>query len=163
MNKPHFSRKSRGGFTLVEVVISMGIMIVTLVPMLGLMANGLTQLGSNLDKNQAVNICQQVFVAAQQQSFSALAQTANAGSTTTTYFSAEGDVVPSGSANIVYTANIKYTASVVTASTTPPMVTLAIKILKTPGGNVPTNAKPIASFVGTVSCSDISGYNAGTD
>lgn len=162
MNKPPFSRKSQSGFTLVEVVISMGIMIVTLVPMLGLMANGLTQLGSNLDKNQAVNICQQVFVAAQQQSFSALVQTANSGTPTTTYFSAEGDVVPAGSANIVYTATIKYSVSTVTAATTPPLVTLAIKILKTPGGNAGTG-KPVASFVGTVSCQDISGYNAGTD
>ncbi len=36
------------------------------------------------------------------------------------------------------------------------------KIFKTPGGSA-GNGNPVASFVGTVSCPDISGYNAGTD
>ena len=159
MNKLPFSKKSRG-FTLVEVCISMGIMTVTLVPLLGLMANGLTQVGSNIDKNQAVNICQQVYVAAQQQSFSNLATLA--GTTQPFYFTAEGDsVATAGSANIVYTAKVTFSASAATAPT-PPLVTLVIKILKTPGGSAGTG-NPVASFVGTVSCPDVSGYNAGTD
>jgi hypothetical protein len=34
--------------------------------------------------------------------------------------------------------------------------------MKTPGGSAGTG-NPVASFVGTVSCQDVSGYNAGTD
>jgi uncharacterized protein (TIGR02598 family) len=161
MKKLPFSRKSPG-FTLVEVCLSMAIMTVTLVPLLGLMANGLTQVGSNIDKNQAVNICQQVYVAAQQQSFSNLVSAAGTSTPASFYFTAEGDpVTTAGSANIVYTAIVTYTTNQVTAPT-PPLVTLAIKILKTPGGAAGTS-NPVASFVGTVSCPDISGYNAGTD
>jgi len=145
------------GFTLVEVCIAMGIMTIALVPLLGLMANGLMQVGTNIDNVQAVNICQQVFVAAQQQSFSQLATTSGYN----TYFTASGDRVAAGSANIVYTAAVTCTTSPVTAPT-PPLVTLSIKVLKTPGGSAGTG-NPVASFVGTVSCPDISGYNAGTD
>ena len=151
-----FPRRNHG-FTLVEVCIAMGIMTVALVPLLGLMANGLMRVGSNIDNVQAVNISQQVFVAAQQQSFSQLAATTSY----QTYFTAEGDAVPAGSPSIVYTASVTCTNSAVTAPT-PPLVTLSIKILKTPGGSVGTG-NPVASFVGTVSCPDISGYNAGTD
>ena len=165
MNKLPFPKKSRG-FTLVEVCISMGILTVTLVPLLGLMANGLSQVGSNIDKNQAVNICQQVFVGAQQQSFSQLVQLATAtapANTTSTYFTAEGDSVPSGNSSIVYTAYVTYSSNGATKPT-PPLVTLQIKIQKTPGGNLPPGNPPaVASFVGTVSCPDVSGYNAGTD
>lgn len=160
MNKLPFSKKSRG-FTLVEVCISMGILTVTLVPLLGLMANGLSQVGSNIDKNQAVNICQQVYVGAQQQSFSQLVN--EAGTTVPTYFTAEGDSVPAGSSSIVYTAYVTYSSNGATKPT-PPLVTLQIKIQKTPGGIVPPgNPAAVATFVGTVSCPDVSGYNAGTD
>ena len=166
MNKPpttipRFSRKSRG-FTLVEVCISMGIMTVALVPLMGLMANGLMQVGTNIDSNQAVNICQQVFVAAQQQSFSQLVQTAGATTPTYSYFTAEGDSVAAGSPSIVYTAAVTCTTNTVTAPT-PPLATLVIKIRKTPGGNNVSGNSSVATFVGTVSCPDISGYNAGTD
>src|SRR6187402_3961077 len=89
------SRFSRG-FTLVEVCLSLGIMTITLIPLLGLMANGLTQVGTNIDSNQAVNICQQVFVAAQQESFSELVQSASNATSETSYFTASGDSVPTG-------------------------------------------------------------------
>jgi uncharacterized protein (TIGR02598 family) len=165
MIKPRSKKSS--GFTLVEVVISMGIMTVTLVPLLGLMANGLSQVGSNIDKNQAVNICQQVFVGAQQGSFTQLVAASVPPSSTATpvpfYFTAEGDSDPAGSASIVYTANVTYTAPAV-SKPTPPLVTLQIRILKTPGGNMPPgNPAPVASFVGTISCPDLSGYQLGTD
>lgn len=156
MKAPRFSRRN-SGFTLVEVCLALGIMTLTLVPLLGLMANGLTQVGSNLDKVQAVNICQQVFVAAQQQSFSQLADTTSY----QTYFTAEGDLVAAGSPGIVYTASVTCTTNTVTAPT-PPLVTLSIKVLKTPEGSAGTG-NPVASFVGSVSCPDLSGYNAGTD
>lgn len=151
------SSRRRGGFTLVEVCLALGIMAFTMIPLIGVMALGLGQVRNNIDNNQAVNICQQVFVAAQQQSFSQLATTSGYKS----YFTADGDPVPAGNPNIVYTANVTCTINSVTAPT-PPLVTLAIKILKTPGG-VTGTGNPIASFVGTVSCPDISGYNAGTN
>ncbi len=154
-------RNLRGsGFSLVELCIAMGIMTVALVPMLGLMANGLVRVGSNIDNVQAVNICQQVFVAAQQQSFYQL----STGGNYQTYFTASGDSVPAGSSNIVYTAAVTCTNSAVTGTVTPPLVTLSIKIYRTPGGTAITGtSKPVTAFVGAVSCPDVSGYNAKTD
>jgi uncharacterized protein (TIGR02598 family) len=154
--------RSRGnlGFTLVELCLAIGIMTVALVPMLGLMANGLVGVGSNLDNVQAVNICQQVFVAAQQQSFYQL----STGGNYQAYFTASGDSVPAGSSSIVYTAAVTSTTSTVTAASTPPLVTLSIKIYRTPGGiSISSSGKPVSVFVNAVSCPDISGYNAKTD
>jgi uncharacterized protein (TIGR02598 family) len=154
-----FPRRS-SGFTLVELCIAMGILTIALVPMLGLMANGLMRVGSNIDNVQAVNICQQVYVAAQQQSFYQL----STGGNYQTYFTASGDSVPAGSSNIVYTAAVTCTNSTVTGTITPPLVTLSIKIYRTPGGiAIGSNSKPVSAFVGAVSCPDVSGYVAHTD
>jgi uncharacterized protein (TIGR02598 family) len=153
-------RRRSLGFTLVELCIAMGILTVALVPMLGLMANGLVRVGSNIDNVQAVNICQQVFVAAQQQSFYQL----STGGNYQTYFTASGDSVPAGSSNIVYTAAVTCTNSAVTGTITPPLVTLSIKIYRTPGGiAIGSNSKPVSAFVGAVSCPDVSGYGAKSD
>src|ERR1700734_3420750 len=94
-------RRRNLGFTLAELCIAMGILTVALVPMLGLMANGLVRVGSNIDNVQAVHICQQVFVAAQQQSFYNLSQNASTGGNYSTYFTSSGDSVPANSSNIV--------------------------------------------------------------
>jgi len=158
MIKPSLTKKTRG-FTLVEVCIAMAIMTVTLVPLMGLMANGLVQVGSNLDHNQAVNICQQVFIAQQQQSFSQLV--ANSATPASFYFTAEGDSLPSASSpGVVYTATVTYSITPV-KSPTPPLVGLKIQIQKTPGGV--TTGPLVATFLGSVSCPDISGFNAKTD
>jgi uncharacterized protein (TIGR02598 family) len=164
VTRPGFKGSSRRrrnlGFTLVELCIAIGIMTVALVPMLGLMANGLVRVGSNIDNVQAVNICQQVFVAAQQQSFYQL----STGGNYQTYFTASGDSVPVGSSNIVYTAAVTCTNSIVTGTITPPLVTLSIKIYRTPGGiAIGSTSRPVSAFVGAISCPDVSGYNAKTD
>ena len=159
IKRPFSYQKS--GFTLVEVCIAMAIMTVTLVPLMGLMATGLVQVGSNLDHNQAVNICQQVYAGQQQQSFYQLANTATTGTPAYFYFTAEGDSLSSAtSPGIVYTATVTYSATTV-QSPTPPLVGLKIQIQKTPGGI--TTGPLVATFLGSVSCQDISGYNAKTD
>ncbi len=64
--EPLFRRTSRRayqrGFTLVEISMALGIMTITLIPLLGVMALGVGQVASNIDNNQAVNISQQVFL-----------------------------------------------------------------------------------------------------
>jgi uncharacterized protein (TIGR02598 family) len=178
---PRFAGKA-DSFTLVEVVVAMAIMTVTLVPLMGLMTGGLVEVGSNIDSNEAVDICQQVVTAAQQGSFSALAANANVGGvpmgsppTSTppptpipTYFTAEGDVAPAGSASIVYTASVTYMTNAVSTMQSsppyndPPLVTMVVQVLKTPHG-ITTKNPPVATFVGTIGCQDVSGFNAGTD
>ena len=148
------------GFTLVEVCISLAIMTVTVVPLLGLMAGGLAQVSSTIDNNQAANIAQQVFVNAQQTSFSTL----SASGGYTNYYTSEGDnvTVASPGTGIVYDAVVTCTPTAVTAPT-PPLVTVVVTVRKAPGGVDNPNSPNIAKFVGTVSCQDISGYNAKTD
>jgi len=170
LKDPRLARRA-DSFTLVEVVIAMAIMTVTLVPLMGLMTGGLVEVGTNIDNNQAVNICQQVVTAAQQGSFHALATNSAVGGPPTgippvsspaptpilSYFTAEGDVVATaGKANIVYTASVTYTTNAVT-SPTPPLITMVVQVQKTPAGHANNNA-PIATFVETISCQDCSGY-----
>ncbi len=155
--KTPFAGPARG-FTLVEVCLSLAIITVTLVPLLILMASGMLQIGTNIDKNQAANISQQVFIAARQGNFYNLSTTTGY----TNYFTAEGDSVSVGNPAIVYSAVVTCSTNTVTAPT-PPLVTLVIKVRKTPGGKDAPANPPIASFLGTVSCQDISGYNAKTN
>jgi uncharacterized protein (TIGR02598 family) len=166
-------RRVRGeaGFTLVEVCLALGIMAVTLIPLIGVMAMGLGQVRSNIDNNESVNISQQVFLEARQMSFSTLA----AKGTYYRYFSAQGDDLGTGtstssgltmanSSQIVYTAVVTVTAY--NSSTTPQalpggdtqqptLLTLTVQVRKTPGG-VYTAVNPVvATYVGMVSCNDL--------
>lgn len=164
-------RGNRGGFTLVEVCLAIGIMAVTLIPLIGVMAMGLGQVRTNIDNNESVNIAQQVFLEARQMNFNTLA----AKGTYYRYFSAQGDDLGTGaassagpsmanSAQIVYTAVVTVTAYN-TSSTTqalpggdtqqPTLLTLAVQVRKTPGGIYTTLNPVVASYVGMVSCDDL--------
>jgi len=164
-------RTHRSGFTLVEVCMAIGIMSVTLIPLLGVMAIGVGQVASNIDNNQAVNISQQVFTEARQMKYNALSvQTGYC-----RYFSAQGDdlgtttgTTPSApsavKSQVAYTAIVTITSgSSATPMTLPggdaaqsTLVTLSVKVVKTPSGIYnSTYSRAVSTFVGMVSCEDL--------
>ncbi len=156
----------QAGFSLVEVCVALGVLTVTMIPLMGLMTVELGQVGKNLDNNQAVNISQQVVVEAQQMTFSSLTALGGSNGTGTyqRYFSYQGDAETAGSSQIAYTAKVTVTTYSAGATTTalpggdatqPTLVTLAIQVRKTPGGiDAPTNPA-VANFVSMISCSDL--------
>ncbi len=163
--------RSQAGFTLVEVCLALGIMAVTLIPLIGVMALGLGQVRTNIDNNESVNIAQQVFLEARQMNFSTL----SAKGTYYRYFSADGEDIGSGTsksgastlsnrAQIVYTAVVSMTAYNA-ASTTQQLpggdspqstlLTLTVQVRKTPGGVYSTLTPVVSTYVGMVSCNDL--------
>lgn len=160
-------RAAAGGFSLVEVCLSLGIITVTVMPLLGVLAGSLGQLRSNMDRNQATNISQQLLLEAQQMDFKTLK---NKG-TYYEYFTEEGDNVNEGNPGIVYTAKITVTDPTSSRSNsaplqgvTPPAVStlaaLSVTIRKTPHGVDAAANAPLATYVNMVSCDDLSTLTA---
>ena len=165
------SRRTRAGFTLVEVCLAMGIMAFTLIPLIGLMAMGLGQVRTNIDSSESVNIAQQVFGEARQMNFSTLAGKGMY----YRYFSAQGDdlgtstssaagLTMANSSQIVYTAIVTVTAYNGTSTPQalpggdaqqPTLLTLSVQVRKTPGGMYTSTTPVVASYVGMVSCNDL--------
>ena len=159
-------RRGTRAFSLVEVCFALALMAAVLMPLLGLMANGMVQVNSNIDNVQSVNIAQQVFTAIHHGNFSSLAVSGSATTetspTTKYYFTAEGDSVPAGTSTIVYTAVVTCATNAV-ATPTPPMATLVLQVRRTPGGHDVSSNRPVATFLDAVSCKDLSGFVSGTD
>ena len=164
---PRFSRR-KSGFSLIEVCIAIGIITLTLIPMMGLMAVGVGQVSTNLDRNQAVTISQQVLIEAQQMAFTSLTALANSTGTGTyqRYFNYQGDAVAAGSSQIAYTANVTVTTFTTSTpssvpalpggdTTQPTLVTLTIQVRKTPSGIDATTNPNVAQFVSMISCNDL--------
>ncbi len=158
---------SSRGFSLVELCLSLGIISVSLMPLLGVLAGSLGQLRTNMDRNQAINISQQILLEAKQMDFAQL----KSKGTYTEYFTEEGDNVSANNPQIVYTAIVTVTdpasqsAPLQSGSLTVPappstLVALSVKIRKTPGGvDAPSNS-PVATYVNMVSCNDLSTLSA---
>jgi hypothetical protein len=153
------ARLRANSFTLVEVCLSLGILAITLVPLIALMANGLVHVRSNLDT------IQQEFTAAKNADFYTLSNETGY----IDYYTAEGDLalIPQTS---VFAAIVTCTTTPTTqanaAMPQPPLVTVTISVVRSAGNAVTpgtgTTLLPIVSFVGAVSCPDVSKYTAGT-
>jgi uncharacterized protein (TIGR02598 family) len=149
-------RSSSRGFTLLEVCISMGILTFAVVNLFALMVYGMGQVSSNIDRNQAVYISQQVVGEARQTPFSSLVSTSQSGAYQR-YFSSLGDSLNAGDPQIVYTAYVSLTQAPLPGGDTsqPTLMTVTIKVRKTPGGHDLAQNHSIATFVNMISCSDL--------
>ena len=100
LSRPPFNlcqrrRNGPAGFTLVEVVIAMGIVVVALIPLLGLMPMGLNTSRQAIDTTIQAQIVQHMTGLAQETDFSNLAQLNNNSGVNNTleYFDAYGNFV----------------------------------------------------------------------
>lgn len=134
---------ARAGFSLVEVVLAMGIVAVAFIPLLGLMPLGLSTSRQAIDTTIEAQIIQQMTSQAQQTDFSLLTTLNNnsllyfdANGNTTTSASAAiykaGFSVPTGSGN----ASLPGTTTLPGGASTQTLATITIYILSThsPGG-----------------------------
>ena len=155
------ARKGRGGFTLVEVCLAMGIMAFATTAMMGLLSTGITRLGGQMDVDQGQNILQQVLIEARQMPFPTLAGMG----TYKRYFTYEGDMYDTASSQIVYTAVITVRAPTVTpggGASSNTLATITVQIRKTPSGNDAPGNLPIANYVSMSSCPDLTLLASGT-
>jgi len=120
--------RRKGGFSLVEVVIAMGIIAFALVPMLGLVPMGLVTSRQAIDTTIEAQIVQQMTGQAQQTDFSSLGTMA---STTVTWFDANGNVTTA--ANAIYKASFSAPANTTLpgGTSTTRLDTITIYILST--------------------------------
>jgi uncharacterized protein (TIGR02598 family) len=153
-SKAKGNARNRTGFTLVEVCLAMSIMVFATTAMIGLLSSGLNRLGGSIDANQGQNIAQQVLLEARQMPFPQLA----AMGTYKRYFTYEGDMFDSSSAQTVYTANVTVgapTAMPGGGATSSTLATVTVEIRKTPAGQDAPANPAIAHYVSMSSCRDL--------
>jgi uncharacterized protein (TIGR02598 family) len=124
----HGSRGRNAGFSLVEVVIAVGIVAFAFIPMLGLVPMGLNTSRQAIDTTIEAQIIQQMTGQAQQTDFSQLATLATS---TVTCFDANGNVTSANSA--IYKASFSppVNTTLPGGSTTTRLDTMTIYILST--------------------------------
>jgi uncharacterized protein (TIGR02598 family) len=140
--RKHPQRFSRG-FSLVEVVIAMGIVVFAFIPLLGLIPMGLNTSRQAVDTTVEAQIVQQMTSQVQQTAFSSLTGLNNEG---LLYFDANGNTISSAS-GAVYKACFSVTTSASNSSlpngtvlpggsTTQALTTVTVYVLstRTPGG-----------------------------
>lgn len=136
VRKNHFLCRSCGnsGFSLVEVVLAMGIIAVAFIPLMGLLPIGLNTSQQAIDTTVQAQILQQMTGLAQEAGWSNLSTLCKA-SAPPTYFDANGTIVSLPSA-AVYTAAFSTPTNTVLpgGSTTTALDAVTIYILKTQGG-----------------------------
>jgi uncharacterized protein (TIGR02598 family) len=121
-------RRGDAGFSLVEVVLAIGIVAFAFLPLLGLMPIGLSTSRQAIDTTIEAQIIQQMTSQAQQTDFSSLSTLA---SSTPTCFDANGNITTASSA--MYKASFGSPANTVLpgGATTQKLETITIYILST--------------------------------
>jgi len=138
------NRRRNSGFSLVEVVLAVGVVAFAFIPLLGLVPMGLNASRQAIDTTVEAQIVQQMTGQAQQTDFS---QLANLAGTTVTCFDANGNVTTASSA--IYKASFSTPVNAVLpgGSTTTRLDTINIYVLstRTPGGMAAQSAQDLAN------------------
>ncbi len=129
------NKGNAGGFSLVEVVMAMGVVSLVLVPVLGLLACGLHTFGDSVDSVTISNIAQQVFASNQESGTQA--------ASSTNYFDFQGNQLIKAPTATTPPANTLYWAmSVATPQTSLPgapspntyLITVKVVVARNPNG-----------------------------
>lgn len=128
-------RRRRGAFTLVEVVIALGIIAFAFVPVIGLLPVGLDMSRQAMDATICAQIAQQLTSEVQQTDFTDIASLANV---TPYWFDDQGNKVGAAATDAVYTASFTVSTSTKLPDSntvsTGKLATVAICILNTKAG-----------------------------
>ncbi len=135
LHKTGLSRRSRTkAFSLVEIVLAIGIVSFAFVAIFGLLPVGMTTFRQAMDTTVSSQIVQRVVNEAQQTDFSTL--TANAGTPQLRYFDEQGNEVPSQN-DYIYTVQVTVTpkTALPNAGSSENLATIAVMIASNPGHN----------------------------
>ena len=144
------SGRARGrraqAFTLVEVVIALGIIAFAFVPVIGLLPVGLDMSRQAMDATICAQIAQQLTSEVQQTDFTDIASLANV---TPYWFDDQGKMVAGGAGGAIYTAafTVSPTTKLPDSNTinTGKLATVAICVLNTKAGRTDHQNDPTAS------------------
>lgn len=100
----------RGGFSLVEVVIAIGVIAFAFIPMMGMLPTGLNLSRQAIDTTVEAQIAQQLTAEVQQTDFSRLDELASASIASPSYFDDQGNKV-TDPANAIYQATFAISTS----------------------------------------------------
>jgi uncharacterized protein (TIGR02598 family) len=128
--QPRFGKQGQAGFTLVEVVLAIGIIAFAFIPLLGLLPLGLDVSRQAIDTTVQAQIAQQLTTQAQQTDFSLLSTFASNSINTPYYFDDQGNKATSSDRRI-YEAVISATSNTALPGpvTTQRLATVTIYVL----------------------------------
>lgn len=149
-NRMISSRSRCAGFSLVEVVLAIGIISFAIVPLMALLPLGLDASRKAIDTTVDAYVAQQLTTEAQQMDFSVLISPATstdftgAGSTSTAprYFDSQGNKTSPGGAIYEAGLTVSATTSLPSGVTTQKLATVTIYILNITSGRTNQNTDP---------------------
>ena len=143
------------GFSLIEVVIAVGIAAFALVTIMGLLPAGLSTFNKSINMSVGTQITQRVFSDMQASDFSTL-------QSTNRYFDEQGAELPAASnnaVNCIYWVRVDLATNPVTGYTSTNLLTVKIMVANNPAGRLPTNLLFSGTNPGTMVFSTLIGRN----
>jgi uncharacterized protein (TIGR02598 family) len=123
------SKQFTGGFSLVEVTLSLAIVSFAFTSLVALLPMGLHTFRESISTTVKAQITQEIITQATQTEFANLGQLASSSASTPTYYYFNDDAIQVSANKSLYTAAVSYSSSTLpTSSTTSSLVTLRIVI-----------------------------------
>ena len=140
------------GYSLVEVMVAVGIVSFGIIAMVSMMPSGLNTFRTSMDRSISSQIAQRIVNEARQTDFATLTGFAGNSTSSYKYFTDEGDETTIGAANQIYVARVDITKQVTIpgtiAFTNPSMAQVRVRIANRPRvttalqGNATTSNSP---------------------
>lgn len=150
---PDLQLREVDGFSLIEVVMAVGVAAFALVTIIGLLPVGLSTFNKSMNTAVGTQIAQRVFSDMQVADFSSL-------QTTNRYFDEQGaELINSNDSHCIYWVQVSLATNAVTSYTSTNLVTVTIMVANNPGGSLPTNKIFASTNRSTLTFSSLIGRN----
>ena len=136
-------RFGSGGFSLVEVVIAIGILSFALVPLVGLLPTGLSTFRNSIDRSVSTQIAQRIINESRQAGFTNLSALQGY-----RYFTDEGDATTETSQNRIYVAKTDIITRVAVPGTGTTFLNASLAQVRVRVANSPTGSGAAATNAG---------------
>ena len=146
------ARFGSAGFSLVEVVIAIGILSFAMVPLLGMLPTGLNTFRNSIDRSVSTQIAQQILNEARQTDFTNLPSLQG-----NRYFTDEGDPTTETSPNRIYLARTDIITQVAVPGDGTPFSNASLAKVRVQVANSPVGKSEVATIAGP-SVHDFTGY-----
>ena len=144
VHRARVGRFGSGGFSLVEVVMAIGILSFAMVPLVGMLPTGLNTFRNSIDRSVSTQIAQRIISEARQTGFTNLSSLQ-----VNRYFTDEGDATTETSPNRIYVARTDVITQVAVPGTgttfsNASLAQVRVRVANSPAGSgaAATNAGP---------------------